>query len=335
MHYKHLAPAAEDDGRYAGMDLWIPPRAPRNGDLRHEAIRSHRFRFRIGSEALLYCAIDSSYDFAAFLYGESWTSLVPPIHAPKIRSMPSPEDEAAWWRAWTRELVKVGADEGARPLGTGFWRVVPSYVLPEIRAYYGGAPWSKLPSWPPTEPRITERSFVRQELREEDWCLDEARPGEVLGLRLASTEDTARVKAWRKRARDWTMPPVLLMWHGVLQRHLVLDGHDRMLAAHLEGLTPPLLCAVPLWWAEGKDEATQRAVMEAAASILAGPLGEEPQTVLKLNKVLLQAFGAPPKQLITRARPYRGGTEAWRRNVKARLAQLQELDPWIVQILLE
>ncbi|MGB8939405.1 MAG: hypothetical protein WCD21_04060 [Streptomyces sp.] len=37
--------------------------------------------------------------------------------------------------------------------------------------------------------------------------------------------DDPRVKAYRKQARDGTLPPVLLWWVSGLDCHLVLDGH--------------------------------------------------------------------------------------------------------------
>ncbi|MCE0446133.1 hypothetical protein LT493_18650 [Streptomyces tricolor] len=40
-----------------------------------------------------------------------------------------------------------------------------------------------------------------------------------------------RVKAYRKQARDGTLPPVLLWWVSGLDCHLVLDGHARLAAA--------------------------------------------------------------------------------------------------------
>ena len=57
----------------------------------------------------------------------------------------------------------------------------------------------------------------------------------VLALRPPSAPDSSRVKAWRKRARERVLPPVLLWWIEGLAAYVILDGHDRLQAASLEG----------------------------------------------------------------------------------------------------
>jgi len=60
----------------------------------------------------------------------------------------------------------------------------------------------------------------------------------ILPLRRLSPPDAPRVKAYRKHARDGTLAPVLLLWVTFLDGWLILDGHDRAVAALAEG-TPP------------------------------------------------------------------------------------------------
>ncbi|MFF5725047.1 hypothetical protein [[Kitasatospora] papulosa] len=51
----------------------------------------------------------------------------------------------------------------------------------------------------------------------------------------------SRVKAYRKQAREGTLPPVLMWWVSGLDCHLILDGHARLAAAIAESVEPPLL----------------------------------------------------------------------------------------------
>ncbi|MFB7651786.1 MULTISPECIES: hypothetical protein [unclassified Streptomyces] len=60
----------------------------------------------------------------------------------------------------------------------------------------------------------------------------------VLPLRPLSAPDAPRVKAYRKHARDGTLAPVLLWWVSFLDGWLLLDGHDRAVAALAEGGEP-------------------------------------------------------------------------------------------------
>ncbi|CCK30539.1 hypothetical protein BN159_6160 [Streptomyces davaonensis JCM 4913] len=80
----------------------------------------------------------------------------------------------------------------------------------------------------------------------------------VLPLRRLSAPDDPRVKAYRKHVRDGTLAPVLLWRVTFLDGWLILDGHDRALAALEEGRTPPcvVLTRVP---DDENDEVTETA----------------------------------------------------------------------------
>ncbi|WP_329339844.1 hypothetical protein OG866_31195 [Streptomyces sp. NBC_00663] len=60
----------------------------------------------------------------------------------------------------------------------------------------------------------------------------------VLPLRQLSAPGAARVKAYRKHAREGTLAPVLLWWVTFLDGFVILDGHDRAVAALAEGRIP-------------------------------------------------------------------------------------------------
>lgn len=69
----------------------------------------------------------------------------------------------------------------------------------------------------------------------------------VLPLRRLSSPQAGRVKAYRKHAREGTLAPVLLWWVSFLDGCVLLDGHDRAVAALAEGRTPDcvMLTRVP------------------------------------------------------------------------------------------
>lgn len=60
-------------------------------------------------------------------------------------------------------------------------------------------------------------------------------------LRPLSAADSARVKAYRKLAAAGTLPPLLLWWISGLNCDVLLDGHDRLVAAVAEGIAPRVL----------------------------------------------------------------------------------------------
>ncbi|MFE9446302.1 hypothetical protein ACFYO2_47135 [Streptomyces sp. NPDC006602] len=73
-----------------------------------------------------------------------------------------------------------------------------------------------------------------------DWFVHSS-SWEVLPLRPMPDADDSRVKAFRKQAREGTLPPILLWWVSGLDCHLILDGHARLAAAIAESVEPPLL----------------------------------------------------------------------------------------------
>ncbi|MER6622369.1 hypothetical protein [Streptomyces sp. NPDC000931] len=83
----------------------------------------------------------------------------------------------------------------------------------------------------------------------------------VLPLRRLSPPDAPRVKAYRKHVREGTLAPVLLWWVTFLDGWLILDGHDRAVAALAEGGEPPCLELVRLTdneqWRRTADELTE------------------------------------------------------------------------------
>lgn len=68
----------------------------------------------------------------------------------------------------------------------------------------------------------------------------------MLLLRALSPEGDGRVKMWRKLARRGRLPPIVAWWCGGLAAHVVLDGHDRLHAAVLEGVKPTFLVLADL-----------------------------------------------------------------------------------------
>ena len=85
---------------------------------------------------------------------------------------------------------------------------------------------------------------------EEEWSAgpweDAQRDGELCALRPLGEGDAGRVHAWRKHARDGTLPPILTTYSVMIGKCIVLDGHVRLAAALEEGVKPPVLSIWPV-----------------------------------------------------------------------------------------
>lgn len=133
---------------------------------------------------------------------------------------PLPPVSAAAMRAggnWPHRYARWLEDTKCGPLHHGRWRLSQQKAFPP-------AVWScdLVRDWPDT---------TLEMLCGGGWH-------GVLPLRPLPVPDTARVKAYRKHARENTLAPVLLWWVSFLDGWLLLDGHGRAAAALAEGTQP-------------------------------------------------------------------------------------------------
>ncbi|MFG3262848.1 MULTISPECIES: hypothetical protein [Streptomyces] len=138
----------------------------------------------------------------------------------------------------------------------------------------------------------------------------------VLPLRRLSPPDAPRVKAYRRHAREGTLAPVLLWWVSFLDGWLILDGHDRAVAALAEGGVPVCtqVTRVPddEHWRSATADVTQayERHMEGLASCPEGPETERRRVTVE------QGYGdtlasLPYEGAVTRSWPLPGGAAAW------------------------
>lgn len=76
-----------------------------------------------------------------------------------------------------------------------------------------------------------------QNVRLVDWWWG----GYVLLARYPVEKNTGRVKWWRKKCREGTLPLILVWFIAGLGAFVILDGHDRLQAALAEGVPPSFL----------------------------------------------------------------------------------------------
>ncbi|MDV9170599.1 hypothetical protein R6V09_10690 [Streptomyces sp. W16] len=138
----------------------------------------------------------------------------------------------------------------------------------------------------------------------------------ILPLRRLSPPDAPRVKAYRKHAREGTLAPVLLWWLTFLDGWLILDGHDRAVAALAEGTQPVCveLRRVPdeTDWRRTADEITEahEQRMERLAARPTHPgLAHQRATLDRAFGDTLSAL--PYDSAPTATWPLPGGAPAW------------------------
>jgi hypothetical protein len=174
--------------------------------LRMMSADGGRMLLRQGTRDVLLARVDHDHYGVHLRVLPGWRSPVPPVTAADARRLGG---DPVRWAHWF-------ADALTEPLHDGDWvltnRSLPGHVL-------GGD---------------LVRTYPESYL---DW-FGTGWQGAV-PLRALSEVDSSRVKAYRKLGAD--LPPVLLLAQTGFDGYVVLDGHDRLVAALAAGITPPAL----------------------------------------------------------------------------------------------
>jgi len=318
--YWHASPAASGS-EAPGLTLTVE--AGYEPGLVLEYGGTKRIRLRRGGATMLWARVEAGYTGVWLVRRNRHAppGVLPHIRASEVRSMEGAEQ----WMRWAAQRL---AESDVSPLRPGTWQLtelrpapptLPQRARDEQPDVYEPADPDRLPA--PAHRLLASTSLPPAHF--EKWGINGS--GGVFPLRNPSPVDAARVKAWRKRARDGTLPPVFLWWVGPFDVHLVIDGHDRLVAAAAEGMRP---AAIVLWQpleeaisepAQWRDELV-RTYERAFASKERLSDGSRKQ----LNKSLVEAFrGWRRIQTTARARP--GLDEEWASELRAELSADPEL----------
>ncbi|NMO14319.1 hypothetical protein HPC49_29905 [Pyxidicoccus fallax] len=305
-----------------GLRLAVPAsgRWLQRPSLHLEAAPRYRLRLMSGGQPLLWFRIDSYWDQSAFLRGTPHAPWgLPPLSAPDVRSVTHAPGTPAWWEAWAWRTGRALVEAPATVLYAGQWCLRPLRAIPADRASrHAISPMEWGFGQPFSPPHSLEEVLHFAPFWKERWWDEEPkqRPGAVLPLRAPSAAEEGRIKSWRKHARGGTLPPVLLLYVDLLSKWLVLDGHDRVHAALLEGVEPPLLGLWPfIEPRHPRSEVRETgALMSAEFQLRAGAT---PEVIDRVNRMLVRNFEPPERGTVSRAWPIRGGLEAWRAEVLA------------------
>jgi hypothetical protein len=234
--------------------------------------------------------------------------------ADDLRAMPEPLHSRAWWRAWARWFAEALLRSPSTPLHPARWALAvgehrlatASSLLPSPRRWQSDWPWSLSAN--------TAALFGPDHIGWVSWI---GRTGEILRLRDLSPPEDARVRAWRKRARDGSLPPLLLLLVRGMGVWLLLDGHDRLRAALEENVSIPVLHLFASYRLPNHGfELPTDAAADAAARQRPGWALDAAQREL-MRWTDQELFVAA-----SHAWPLPGGSDRWREEVGARLASL-------------
>ncbi|MEU3606414.1 hypothetical protein AB0E83_13305 [Streptomyces sp. NPDC035033] len=209
-----------DDGSWTGLSLDVQAR-PQPGLCVFSA--GPRLLMSQQSRPVLLAVVDEHLQGVDFWRTEEHRSCVPPLRADVARALAgSPE-------RWAHRFARYLIDSPASPLHEGRWLLSCESPLLDWRP----ADTSHAEHWGSMLVDGHPDGYIDWYVHSGSW--------EVLPLRPMPDAGDSRVKAYRKQAREGTLPPVLLWWVSGLDCHVVLDGHARLAAAIAESIEPPLL----------------------------------------------------------------------------------------------
>jgi hypothetical protein len=189
--------------------------APRRPGLRVRVAGRNRLLLDQGGAPVLFAAVAPDHGGVDYARGGRFVGAVPPLRAATARSVGPRTGDGAWHARWAHRFATALDATPYGPLHDGRWaisRPVVGLALTPLAADPGVVDW-----------------FAARD------------PGQVLPLRQLASPDDSRIKAYRKQVRDDTLAPVLLWWISGLDSYVLLDGHDRLVAAHAEGRQPESL----------------------------------------------------------------------------------------------
>lgn len=275
-----------------------------------------RMRIVHAGASLLWARVRPRYEgvWVVRPRGEKTLSILPPIRADEAHAMRTSLDAMKW--------VAAALTGSAPPLRSGVWQLsdmqpVAATLHDRARGRTADVLRSLDPDGIPGPAYGLRSASSVAHFHTEQWGSNGS--GAVLPLRDPSEPDAARVKSWRKHAREGTLPPVVLWWVSAFDMYVLIDGHDRLQAAAAEGVPPR---ALALWqaredafddgaWRPGLVRRYERA-FEAGAKLSMG-------SRLELNRSLVWAFRGYRRSRTRALAHYRLNAE-WDAQVRAELA---------------
>ncbi|QDG49396.1 hypothetical protein FIV42_01180 [Persicimonas caeni] len=266
--------------------------------------------------------IDGWWSYVDILRSEeSFDSIIRPIRSLDIERIEaantSTDSEQGWLKFFANEL----RDAPASPLHAGSWwlRYIEP-VEPTLRVKTTDEPW--VPSL--LHPKL---SLEAPSLEQPESCTQRQVTGAVYALRALSDADSSRVRMWRKRQRRGRLPPLLLLYVSVLEGYLLLDGHDRLVAACAEGDLPQCVVLAPLHRAKHYQSRKLQQAIECEA-LKVSKRRPSPRNIDGVNRALIGAYLPESYRIRTRCWPIPGGVEAWREQVASRSQTVRTVLGW-------
>lgn len=154
--------------------------------------------------------------------------------------------------------------------------------------------------------------------------------GYLLSGRYDIDPQQGRMKWWRKKSREGTLPPVLVWFIAGLGSYVILDGHYRLQAAIEEGIPPEFIVLSEFEEREFRNNEEERQRIER--SLLLQQSKNPDANLDGVNNMLINLYDTKYQFSPTHSRAILGKGELWEKEVCDYLRK-QGLDDYIARIL--
>ncbi|WP_426206840.1 hypothetical protein [Pseudomonas sp. TWP3-1] len=234
-------------GHWAGLSIDV--NRPRQGKpaLHLLSGNNDRLKLMLNDTPLLWATIATSY-YGAWLVRnpqliQSEMPTVPAIDSADVeRHLQLPPEQRI--KVWSRYFIKRLTEHQPDFLYPGHWVARPMLPTPARRkrgegvsAWYFSTPQdasSHLPTWSLHGDGILD-NLQPEKVKWLDWSL-----GQLIGLHTVDPL-AGRMKWWRKKAREGSLPPILLWYVGGMCSYVIIDGHYRLQSAITECIQPTFI----------------------------------------------------------------------------------------------
>ncbi|GLW34522.1 hypothetical protein [Actinoplanes regularis] len=246
-----------------------------------------RLLLRQGDQPVLLAKVFNDYSGVEYLVTDRFRSPIAPLRASHAATIADSDEENRGER-WAHHFASALESARQSPLHDGSWLLDTRHTRPE------STPWASVAAQRWTQRLLAENPGAI------DWIAQHG-DSQVLPLRRLSDATDTRVKSYRRQARAGILPPVLLWWISSLYSYVVLDGHDRILAAVAEDQWPSFIALAP-----ADRRSTDLDSQEAIDRHLA-----ERQRIQPGNSEALVASGRRLARMLNHIDADHGRTRAW------------------------
>jgi len=165
--------------------------------------------------------------------------------------------------------------------------------------------------------------FISENPKYSDFEIDNI----PIAVKETPYEDSGRVKFWRKKVKEGTLPPIVLMHLSQLSNSIIIDGHSRLMASILENVPPKLIILYPTIEQEIKPDLKQA---DKRAQALVKQYKTNPNLKLEqMNQLLISFYDDRPWLVRRTTAKFNKDENQWNNEVKKLIEDLnlsEEID---------